>query len=229
MVGNDDVTRRMSANAPHPAPSTGLRIGLTGGIAAGKSTVSARLRDLGLTVIDYDALARAVVAPGTPGLRLIAAAFGDRAVGGDGMLDRAWMAEHVFGAGAEPGARERLDAIEHPLIYAEAQRLEREAGGDAIVVHDVPLLAEVVDAIPFRFDHVVTVEAPERVRIERMVATRGMTVEQAKDRIRHQSSRVEREAIADVVIDSTQTIEQMFDYVDILVARWRAELSGDDA
>lgn len=206
--------------------SVGLRIGLTGGIAAGKSTVSTRMRELGVTVIDYDSLARAVVAPGTQGLQLIVDEFGDCAVGEDGMLDRAWMAEHVFGADAESGARERLDAIEHPLIYVEAGRLEQAAGDGAIVVHDVPLLAEVIDVMPFTFDHIVTVEAPEHVRVHRMMTTRGMTYEQAMGRIRHQSSRAERERIADTVIDSTQTIEQMFDCVDMLVSQWRAELLG---
>ncbi|MDU2421721.1 MAG: dephospho-CoA kinase [Bifidobacterium scardovii] len=200
-----------------------MRVGLTGGIAAGKSTVAARLGALGACVIGYDALAREVVAPGGVGLRRIAAAFGPDALRGDGSLDRAWMAGHVFGASAPAGARERLDAIEHPLIYEAAARLEREAAdhGTPIVVHDVPLLAEVIDAIPFRFDHIVTVEAPEDVRIARMTGERGMSLEQAVGRIRHQSSESERRAIADVVIDSTQPIEQMFDAVDRLYASWK--------
>ena len=90
-------------------------------------------------------------------------------------------------------------------------------------VHDVPLLAEVIGAMPFRFDHIVTVEASERTRIERMMTARGMTRRQAEDRIRHQSSRAQREAIADAVIDSEQPFEQMFDAVDMLVAQWRSE------
>ena len=101
-----------------------IRVGLTGGIAAGKSTVAARMRALGVPVIDYDELARVVVAPGSAGLRRIVEEFGVRALGRDGALDRAWLAEHVFGANAAPGARERLDAIEHPLIYEEAARIE---------------------------------------------------------------------------------------------------------
>ena len=215
-----------------------IRVGLTGGIAAGKSTVAARFRELGASVVDYDDLARAVVAPGGEGLRRIVEEFGERAVGADGTLDRAWMADHVFGADAAPGARERLDAIEHPLIYQEAERIEqRLAGtGDApgrasgenrrtdplIVVHDVPLLAEVIDAMPFRFDHIVTVEAPVETRVARMIATRGMTRDQALARIGSQSTRAEREVIADVVIDSEQPFEQMFDAVDTLVAQWRS-------
>lgn len=210
-----------------------IRVGLTGGIATGKSTVAARMRALGVPVIDYDELARVVVAPGSAGLRRIVEEFGVLALGRDAALDRAWLAEHVFGANAAPGARERLDAIEHPLIYEEAARIERQLsageGDDAgapdatLVVHDVPLLAEVIGAMPFRFDHIVTVEASECTRIERMITARGMTRRQAEDRIRHQSSRAQREAIADAVIDSEQPFEQMFDAVDMLVAQWRSE------
>lgn len=209
-----------------------MRVGLTGGIAAGKSTVAARLRELGATVIDYDLLARLVVAPGSEGLRRIVAEFGSDALAADGGLDRAWMAGHVFGADAPAGARERLDAIEHPLIYAEASRMERgviaacdhadggAGGGTLVVVHDVPLLAEVIDTIPFRFDHIVTVEAPETMRIARMMGERGMSREQAEGRIRNQSSEAARRAIADIVVDSTQSIEQMFEDVDRLYAQW---------
>lgn len=207
------------------------RIGLTGGIAAGKSTVSAHLRNLGATVIDYDALARLIVAPGSEGLARIVDEFGPEALSASGSLNRAWMAEHVFGRNAEVGARERLDAIEHPLIYAQASRLEREAckacANDGmscktthVIVHDVPLLAEVFDSIPFHFNHVVTVEAPIAVRISRMMGERGMTREQALDRIRHQTDDATRRAIADIVIDSTQPVEQMFEVVDRLYASW---------
>lgn len=211
-----------------------IRIGLTGGIAAGKSTVARRLRGLGATVIDYDALARLVVAPGGEGLRRIVDEFGSDALAPDGGLDRAWMAEHVFGMNARDGARERLDAIEHPLIYAAAARMERAAietcgrGGDdeacerLVVVHDVPLLAEVIGPIPFRFDHIVTVEAPTDVRIARMMGERGMSREQAEGRIRHQSDEATRRRIADIVIDSTQPIEQMFDAVDRLYVNWNS-------
>ncbi len=200
-----------------------MRIGLTGGIAAGKSTVAARLRDLGACVIDYDALARAVVAPGGASLPLIVQTFGEAALNADGTLNRAWLAEHVFGPSAEPGARERLDAIEHPLIYREAERLEQAESDEhphAVIVHDIPLLAEVIGTIPFRFDHIVTVEAPEETRITRMIETRGMTRDQACDRIRHQSSAAQRLAIASDVIDSSQPLEQMFEQVDRLYAQW---------
>ncbi|WEV68760.1 dephospho-CoA kinase [Bifidobacterium sp. ESL0775] len=236
-----------------------MRIGLTGGIAAGKSTVAAHLRQRGAHLIDYDQLARQVVEPGSEGIRRIAEEFGHDAVQADGSLDRQWMAAHVFSPQAAPDAKGRLDDIEHPLIYRRAQELERQIaddcerkeggrgsqdGGDTdtanearssdahsssaedsfsgpVIVHDVPLLAEVIDAIPFTFDHILTVEAPEEIRVQRMMETRGMSREQAEGRIRHQSSSAEREAIADVIIDSTLPIEQMFERLDMLFAQWR--------
>ncbi|WEV47426.1 dephospho-CoA kinase [Bifidobacterium sp. ESL0690] len=202
-----------------------MRIGLTGGIAAGKSTVAAHLKERGAYLIDYDQLAREVVEPGGEGIRQIADGFGLEAVQSDGSLNRKWMADHVFSPEAAPDAKQRLDDIEHPLIYRRAQELERQiakkSSSGPIIVHDVPLLAEVIDTIPFKFDHILTVEAPEEVRIQRMMETRGMSREQAEGRIRHQSSREQREAIADVVIDSTQPIEQMFEHLDMLFAQWQ--------
>ncbi len=215
-----------------------IRIGLTGGIAAGKSTVAARLRELGAYVIDYDVLAAAVVAPGSEGMRQIVRAFGVRAMREDGTLNRAWMAEHIFGVAADRDARDRLDAIEHPLIYELAKRKDREfrcdssrrthgpdgvrVDGCRVIVHDVPLLAEVIDVIPFAFEHIVTVEAPESVRIERMMHARAMSRAQAEDRIRHQTNRENRLKIADIVIDATQPIERMFETVDTLYDQWTA-------
>ena len=198
----------------------GMRIGLTGGIAAGKSTVAARLAHLGAYVIDYDAIARMVVAPGGEALPSIVAEFGSDALNPDGMLNRAWLAEHVFGRQAEPGARERLDVIEHPLIYREVARLENAHPEARVVVHDIPLLAEVIDEIPFAFDHIVTVEAPESERIERMVNTRDMSRQQALDRIRHQSTQAQRQAIADTIIDSAQPMANMLQTVDRLYEQW---------
>ncbi|WP_348519422.1 dephospho-CoA kinase [Bifidobacterium sp. ESL0704] len=243
-----------------------MRIGLTGGIAAGKSTVAAHLQELGAYLIDYDQLARQVVEPGSEGIRRIAEEFGQQAIRSDGSLNRQWVAEHVFSPQAAPDAKQRLDDIEHPLIYRRAQELEQGIAGKSetntdvhgndgigecedfrnsrnpdsagnvdeshtvsgkkpfpnpVIVHDVPLLAEVIDTIPFTFDHILTVEAPEETRIRRMMATRAMSREQAVGRIRHQSSRAQREAIADVVIDSTQTIEQMFERLDMLFAQWQ--------
>ena len=202
-----------------------IRIGLTGGIAAGKSTASKRLEQLGALHIDYDALAHAVVEPGGTALPRIVDEFGPETLLSDGSLDRAWMAEHVFGPSAQAGARERLDAIEHPLIYAEAARIERAHPEASMVVHDVPLLAEVLakGEIPFAFDHIITVEAPVEERIRRMMAERSMTRGQAEDRIHHQSTQAEREAIADVVLDTTRPVEQTYESLDRLVERWLAK------
>lgn len=200
-----------------------IRIGLTGGIAAGKSTVAARMRELGALVIDYDGLAHEIVAPGGVALpadrrRVRPGRAAGRRIAQSGVARRAWM----FGRDAAPGARERLDDIEHPLIYAEAARLERRNPGAKVIVHDVPLLIEVIRSIPFQFDHIVTVEAPEQMRIRRMVATRGMTERQAADRIRSQSSTAERRELADIVIDSTRPIPDMLAQVDGLYRRWKA-------
>lgn len=204
-----------------------MRIGLTGGIAAGKSTVSARLRELGALVVDYDELAHRVVAPGGAALPAIVAEFGPDALKEDGTLDRAWMAAHVFGAAAEPGARERLGAIEHPLIYAEAAEIERAAQPGQMIVHDVPLLAEVLakGEIPFAFDHIVTVEAPEAVRIARMTADRGMSEDQARARIFSQSTQAEREAIADTVLTSDRPKSETRAAIDALYRQWADSLS----
>ena len=215
---------------------TMMRIGLTGGIAAGKSTVAAQLKQLGALHIDYDALAHQIVEPGGVALPQIVAEFGPDALLADGTMNRPWIADHVFGANAAPGARERLDAIEHPLIYAEAARLEHEHPliyaeaarlehehpEAAIIIHDIPLLAEVIDDIPFAFDHIVTVEAPVCMRLDRMVEERGMSLEQAEARIRHQSSEEERRAIADIVIDSTHPLPEMLAQVGEIYAGWCA-------
>lgn len=198
---------------------TMMRIGLTGGIAAGKSTVSARLAQLGALIVDYDVLARKVVEPGGAALPMIAQEFGPQSLNTDGTLNRPWIAEHIFGRNAEPGARERLDTIEHPLIYAQAQRIEQNHAQSQLIVHDVPLLAEVIETIPFTFEHIITVEAPVCMRLERMVEERGMSLEQAEGRIRSQSSESERRRIADIVIDSAQPMDRMIAQVDTVYAR----------
>lgn len=201
-----------------------MRIGLTGGIAAGKSTVAARWRELGALHIDYDALAHAIVAPGGEALSTIAAEFGPDCLNADGTMNRAWVADHIFGASAESGARARIEAIEHPLIYQEAARIERAHPEARIVVHDVPLLTEVIDTIPFSFDHIVTVEAPVRIRLDRLVDNRGMTLQQATDRIRSQSNEGERRSIADIVIDSTQPLSAMLTIAEDLYRQWNASV-----
>lgn len=183
---------------------TRVRVGLTGGVASGKSVVSAMLRELGAVVIDADQLAREVVAPGTEGLREVVAAFGPDLLTADGELDRPAMGAVVF---ADEGARRRLEAIIHPLVRARGAELEAAAGPDAVVVHDIPLLAETGQAATF--DAVVVVDVPVETQIERMVSLRGMSREEAEARIAAQASREERARIATYVIENTGTLEDL--------------------
>lgn len=186
----------------------GLRVGLTGGIATGKSSVSTLLRELGAVVIDADALAREVVARGTPGLERVVAAFGSGLLTPAGDLDRPAMGALVF---ADAEARRRLEAIVHPLVFERIVELETGAPDGAIVVHDIPLLAESGRAETF--DAVVVVHAPEKVQVERMLRDRGWTEEEARSRIAAQASAEDRLGIATYVIDNTGTREDLRDRV----------------
>jgi dephospho-CoA kinase len=181
-----------------------LRVGLTGGIGAGKSEVSARLAAQGAVVIDADAIAREVVEPGTEGLAEVVEAFGPEVLLPDGRLDRPRLGEIVF---ADPDLRGKLNAIVHPRVGARMAELERAAGSGAIVVHDVPLIAESgrTDA----YDLVVVVDVPPRVQLDRLVRRRGMTREQAEARMAAQASREQRLAIADIVIDNSGSLAEL--------------------
>ena len=179
-------------------------MGLTGGIASGKSAVSSILRDLGAVIIDADALAREVVAKGTPGLDAVVAEFGADLLGPDGELDRPKMGALVF---ADEDARRRLEAIVHPLVFERIVALEEGAPEDAVVVHDIPLLAESGRADTF--DAVIVVDAPQDVQIERMVRDRGWSEAEARARIAAQADPDERRAIATHLIDNTGTREQL--------------------
>lgn len=181
-----------------------MRVGLTGGIASGKSTVSAMLAELGAVVIDADALAREVVERGTPGLRAVVAEFGDTLLTAEGDLDRPAMGRLVFG---DEDARRRLEAIVHPLVFERIVALEEGAGPDDVVVHDIPLLAESGRADTF--DAVLVVDVPPAVQIERMVRDRGWTREDSEARMAAQATREERLAIATHVIDNTGTLEDL--------------------
>ncbi|WP_225754345.1 dephospho-CoA kinase [Actinotalea sp. Marseille-Q4924] len=194
-----------------------LRIGLTGGIAAGKSVVARRLAELGAVVVDYDALAREVVAPGTPGYAGVVEAFGPEVVTPAGDLDRAALAGVVF---TDAAARARLNAIVHPLVRAAARRREEEAvaGGRSVVVHDIPLLVETGD--PAAFDEVVVVEAPADVRLARLVEGRGIAEEQARARLAAQAGEEERRVAATVLLDGSGTVEHLAAQVDALWLRW---------
>jgi dephospho-CoA kinase len=187
-----------------PTDQPRLHIGLTGGIASGKSTVAAELADLGAIVVDSDALARAVVAPGSEGLGLVREAFGPGAIAADGTMDRAAVAAIVFN---DADARERLNGIIHPLVRAEGRRLVREAGPDAVVVQDVPLLVETGQA--GAYDLVLVVQADMDERVARMVRDRGMTEEAARARIATQATDEQRRAAADVVIVNDAGLEDL--------------------
>ena len=185
-----------------------LRIGLTGGIGSGKSTVSALLAARGAVIIDADRIAREVVEPGTPGLARIVEAFGDGVLAVDGSLDRAALAAVVF---ADPDARRRLDGIVHPLVRARATELAAAAPPDSVLVNDVPLLVETGQASSY--DLVLVVEADPATRVSRLVQ-RGLTAEDARARIAAQASDGQRRAVADVVLDNGGTPEQLAAQVD---------------
>jgi dephospho-CoA kinase len=180
------------------------RVGLTGGVASGKSTVAAMLAELGAVVIDADALAREVVAKGTGGLQAVVAEFGEELLGPDGELDRPAMGRLVFG---DEQARKRLEAIVHPLVFERIVELEQQAPQDAVVVHDIPLLAESGRADTF--DAVVVVDAPPELQVERMTRDRGWTDDDARSRIRAQASCEDRRAIATHLIENTGTREDL--------------------
>ena len=181
-----------------------MRVGLTGGVASGKSTVSAILAELGAIVVDADQLAREVVAPGTDGLAEVVAAFGDEVLTADGALDRPAMGAIVFGDEAK---RRSLEAIIHPRVRARGRALEAEAPEGSVVVHDIPLLAETGQAQ--NFDAVIVVDVPTEVQVRRMVELRGMTRAEAEARVAAQAPREKRLAIATHVIDNTGTLEDL--------------------
>jgi dephospho-CoA kinase len=181
-----------------------VRVGLTGGVASGKSTVAAILRDLGAVVIDADALAREVVGPGTPGLDAVVAAFGPEVLAPDGGLDRARLGALVF---ADADRRTALEAIVHPLVRARAAELEASAPAGAVVVHDIPLLVETGQA--GSFDAVLVVDVPVDVQVARAVQDRGWSDDEARSRIAAQASREDRLAVATYVIDNAGTAEDL--------------------
>lgn len=175
-----------------------LRIGLTGGIGAGKSTVAERLRELGATIVDADRLAREVVEPGTPGLAAVVEAFGAGVLLPDGRLNRPALGRIVFG---DADQRARLNGILHPLIGARTQAVIDDAPADAVLVHDIPLLVE--NGLAAGFALVIVVDAPESERVRRLVEDRGMSPEDARARIGAQATDEERRAVADVWIDNS--------------------------
>lgn len=193
-----------------------MHVGLTGGVASGKSVVAAKLAQLGAVLIDADALARVVVEPGTPGLAAIRETFGERMLQEDGTLDRAALGALVF---SDEAAREKLNAIVHPLIREESARLRQAAPSGALVVEDVPLLAESGQAPAY--DVVIVVQAPREERIRRMVEDRGWTRQDAEARMAAQATDEQRADIADYLLVNDGSREQLLARVEEL---YRQEL-----
>ena len=188
-------------------------IGLTGGIASGKSTVAKRWVEHGAIEIDADQLARAVVAPGSKGLDEIRQSFGADILQPDGSLDRAKLGAMVFG---DEIKRHALNAIVHPLVRTRAREILDALPKDAIAIYNVPLLVEA--KVDHDFDLVVTVEAPEEEQIKRMIKHRNMSAAEAKARIAAQAKPVERAAVADVILNANQDINLLLRDADEL---WR--------
>jgi len=193
-----------------------LRVGLTGGIGAGKSEVSRRLGAQGAVIVDADLIAREVVAPGTDGLAEIVEAFGAGVLTPDGALDRVRLGDIVF---ADPDKLARLNAIVHPRVGARMRELEENAGQGVVVVHDVPLITE--NSLAGGYDAVVVVDVPPRVQLDRLVRLRGMSREQAEARMAAQASREDRLAIATIVVDNSGSLAELDRQVGELWAELR--------
>ena len=188
-----------------------MLIALTGGIGSGKSTVASRWVALGGTEIDADVLARQVVEPGTDGLAAVVKTFGTEVLNEDSSLNRAQLAKIAFSSEEN---RTVLQGILHPLIQARAKKLISEIEG--LIIYTIPLLVETKS--PLTFDRIVTVSAPEAVRIERLINNRGMTKEDSLSRIRAQATDAQREALADTVIDSDCTLVELQSRADNVFA-----------
>ncbi|GAA1210186.1 dephospho-CoA kinase [Microbacterium maritypicum] len=192
-------------------------IALTGGIASGKSTIARRLAEHGAVIIDADQIVRDVQSPGSPVLARISEAFGTAVIAPDGALDRAALGAKVFG---DADLLAQLNAIVHPAVREESQRRFDAALADdaeAVVIYDVPLLVEARVDDPW--DLIVVAHAPAAVRRQRLVDLRGMDENAAQDRIDAQVSDDRRLAIADVVIDTSDTLERTLEQTDALWER----------
>ncbi|MBD0743403.1 dephospho-CoA kinase [Streptomyces sp. CBMA152] len=181
-----------------------LKVGLTGGIGAGKSEVSRLLVSYGAVLIDADKIAREVVAPGTPGLAAVIEAFGAGILTPEGALDRPALGAIVF---ADPEKLAVLNGIVHPLVGARSAELEAAAGADSVVIHDVPLLTE--NGLAPLYDLVVVVDAAPATQLDRLTRLRGMTKSEAEARMAAQATRERRLAVADLVIDNDGPLEAL--------------------
>ncbi|MBN3928439.1 dephospho-CoA kinase [Streptomyces verrucosisporus] len=198
-----------------------LSVGLTGGIGAGKSEVSRLLDTYGAVIVDADKIAREVVEPGTEGLAAVVAEFGEEVLAPDGTLDRPKLGSIVFG---DPGKLKALNAIVHPLVGARSAELQRAAGEDAVVVHDVPLLTE--NALAPLYDLVVVVDASPATQLDRLVRLRGMDEDDARGRMAAQATREQRLAVADIVIDNDGPLEKLEPQVAEVWRRLRERAGG---
>ena len=181
-----------------------LRIGLSGGIGAGKSTVSSTLSDLGGVVVDGDVISREVVEPGTAGLAKLVEAFGEQILSDDGSLNRPALAAIAF---SDEEKRQTLNGIVHPLVGKRRAELIASAGEDAVVVEDIPLLVE--SGMAPMFPLVVIVNADEDLRVKRLIEHRGFTEEDARARIAAQATEEQRRAVADVWLDNTGSTDEL--------------------
>lgn len=195
-----------------------LNVGLTGGIGSGKSAVSTLLAGFGATIVDADKIAREVVEPGTPALAQIVEAFGPHILDSAGALDRPGLARQVFG---DEDARQRLNAIVHPQVRARSAEIVAAADSDAVIVHDIPLLAEGSMAATFHL--VLVVQTPLSVRLQRLAQSRGMSEAEVMARINSQASDQQRAAIADVIIENGGSREDLQRTVQHL---WTVRLSS---
>lgn len=193
-----------------------MRVGLTGGVGSGKSTVAALLAARGAVIIDADAIAREVVEPGTPGLQAIVERFGTDVLAPDGSLDRPKLASVVF---ADEAARADLNMIVHPLVGRRSAELMAAAPADAVVVYDVPLLVE--GNLAAGFDVVVVVEASEQTRLERLEG-RGLPEAEARARMAAQASDEQRRAVAHEIVNNDGTLEALETEIDLVWQRLSA-------
>jgi dephospho-CoA kinase len=197
-----------------------VRVGLTGGVGSGKSTVAKLLAEHGAVMIDADAIAREVVEPGTPGFDAVVEEFGESVVGPDGRLDRPALAAIVFG---DESRRAKLNAIVHPLVGRRTVELAAAAPPDAVVVYDIPLLVE--NNMSGGFDRVVVVEAGLETRLARL-ASRGMAEKDARERMAAQAGDEQRRAVADILIDNNGSLADLSGAVDDAWKRLMDAVSG---
>lgn len=197
-----------------------MNVGLTGGLGSGKSTVAALLGERGAVIIDADVIAREVVRAGTPGFAAIVARFGPGVVGPDGELKRAELARIVF---ADSNALDDLNAIVHPLVGSRSAELAAGAPPGAVIVHDIPLLAE--NGLADRFDAVVVVQADREIRLARL-AERGLTRAAAEARMAAQANDEQRRAIADEIVRNDGDLDSLARQIDRLWDRLSGSAGG---